>query len=63
MIDWQQIAKQNGLSREDLEKEILTACSVMGVMRIDEQNDFDALRFTCSDEVGKILLEVRRVEK
>lgn len=62
MIDWEKIAKANNLTIQELEKEILTVCSVMGAMQIDAHSGFDALRFTCSDDTGKIELTVKRVE-
>lgn len=62
MIDWEEVAKRNDMKPKELEKDVLTACAVMGVLRIDTQDKFEVFRFTCRDEVGKIELTVRRVQ-
>lgn len=62
MINWEKIAQQNGLTPEEFTKEILTCAAVVGAMELDK-NKSDALRFTCSDQEGEIVLTVHRVEK
>ena len=63
MIDWESIAKSNGLSPEEFTREILTIAACVGTMGIDRQsNDITELKFTCSDEVGKIEVTVKRIE-
>jgi hypothetical protein len=60
MIDWEEIAEQNNLSPEDFAKEIFYAASCLGAMRIEEENELGAIRFSCSDESGPIELIIRR---
>ena len=62
MINWEQIAKQNGLTPEEFTKEILTCAAVVGAIDIDK-NKSDLIRFTCSDEESEIVLTIHRVEK
>jgi hypothetical protein len=63
MINWSDIAKSNGLSPEEFTKEILTVAACVGVVGIDQQcEDKAELRFTCSDESGKIEVLIKRVE-
>lgn len=62
MIDWQKVAEQNGLNPEEFGTEVLAVAACIGVMRLDGEGAADeALRFTCSDDVGEIELIVRRV--
>lgn len=62
MIDWKDLADVNNWTPEQFRKEIFTVASVLGAMRLDEANEEegDMLRFTCSDDTGKIELYVRR---
>lgn len=64
MIDWEYVAKINGLSQKDFEKEILTAAACLGAIRLDngDAGECDTLKFTCSDNVGKIAVYVRRID-
>ena len=64
-INWQQIAEQNGLSIDEFKKEIFTVAACMGVMDLDSRDadENEAMRFTCSDEVGKIEVYIKRVAK
>lgn len=59
MINWEQIAKQNGLTPEEFTKEILACAAVVGVMKADSEYS-QAIKFTCSDEVGEIEVTVKR---
>ena len=62
MINWEKVAKDNELTVQDFEKEILTVAATVGVMMLDQNgDDSDALRFTCSDREGEIELTVRRI--
>tara|TARA_R110002126_G_C10364965_1_gene492890 strand:- start:207 stop:401 length:195 start_codon:yes stop_codon:yes gene_type:complete len=64
MIDWESIAKSNGLSPEEFTREILTIAACVGTMGIDQQgDDITVLKFTCSDEIGKIEVTVKRLEQ
>lgn len=64
MIDWQEIAVQNGLSIEEFKVELYTAAAAIAAMDLDKQEHRgDCIKFTCSDEVGKLELYVRRVEE
>ena len=62
MIDWEQIAKINGLSPEEFRKEIFTVAACVGAMQLDEQetDNRTMLKFSCSDDVGKIEVLIRR---
>ena len=63
MIDWENIAKANGLTNEEFEKEVLMVAAALGVKRIDERRIVgETLKFTCADEVGGICLLVKRVD-
>lgn len=63
MSNWEQVAKANGLTPQEFEKEIFTAAACLGVMRIDngEAGDADTLKFTCSDSIGKIAVYAKRI--
>lgn len=60
MIDWQEVANQNGLTPKEFTKEILTVAAVVGAMEIDGSNS-DALKFTVSDDVGDVQILIRRL--
>ena len=60
MIDWQEVAKQNGLTPKEFTKEILTVAAVVGAMEIDGSNS-DALKFTVSDDVGDVQILISRL--
>ena len=62
MINWQEIAQQNGLSIDEFEKEIYSVAACIAAMQLDKKPNVDSMRFTCSDEVGKLELIVRRTE-
>jgi hypothetical protein len=63
MVNWEQIAKLNGLTPKEFEKEIFTCAACVGAMQLDKtsHSEFNALKFTCSDEVGKIEVLIRRI--
>lgn len=59
-IDWEKVAKSNGLSTDEFTKELfLSACSI-GMMLIDDRKEENMLKFKCEDSVGEIILTVRR---
>jgi hypothetical protein len=60
MINWEEIAKQNGLTPEEFTKEILTCAAAVGAIGLDD--DHNMLKFTCSDGEGLLELTVRRME-
>lgn len=63
MIDWENLAKLNGLTNEQFEKEVFMAAAALGAKRIDERRTAgEALKFTCSDEIGTICLLVKRID-
>lgn len=62
MIDWREVAQQNGLSIEEFEKEIYSVAACIAAMHLDKKPNVDSMRFTCSDEVGSLELIARRVE-
>ena len=63
MIDWEQVARVNGLMPKEFEKEILTVAACLGAMRIDNRDagEADTLKFTCSDQVSQIAVYVKRI--
>lgn len=63
MIDWEQVARVNGLTPKEFEKEILTVAACLGAMRIDngDAGEADTLKFTCSDQISKIAVYVKRL--
>ena len=63
MIDWEKIAKQNSLTPKEFTKEILTVAACVGVMELDSKvggHIDDAMKFTCSDEIGEIEVYIKR---
>ena len=60
MIDWELIAKQNGLTPEEFQNEIFTVAAVVGAMAIDNDGA-DMIKFTTSDQVSKLVLTVQRI--
>jgi len=58
-IDWEEVARINGLSQEEFAKEIFMAAAALGAMELDT-NKSKALRFTSSDEKGPLYLEISR---
>lgn len=60
MIDWQKLSEEYGLTPEEFKKEIYTCAAIVGAMDLDEQPNGTALRFTCEDERGQLVLEVKR---
>ena len=60
MIDWREVAKSNGLTNEEFEKEVFTVAACLGAISLDSQKIGDSLKFTCSDEVGPLELWIRR---
>lgn len=65
MIDWEKVARINGLTPKEFEKEILTVAACLGAMRIDngDAGEADTLKFTCSDQVSPIAVYVKRLPK
>ena len=60
MIDWKEVAEQNGLTPDEFRTEILTVAACVGAMSLDEQQIGDSLKFTCSDNHGPLELWIRR---
>ena len=63
MIDWQEVAEQNNLSIDEFEKEIYSVAACIAATQLDKQDKADIMRFTCSDDIGKLELTVKRIEK
>ena len=61
-INWKQVAQQNGLTPEEFKKEIFTVACAVGAMDLDKQESGTALKFTCSDDVGKLELFIKRAD-
>lgn len=63
MINWEEFASLNNLTPEEFQKEILTVAACIGATLIDEglTGDADTLKFTCSDNIGKIAVYVKRL--
>ena len=60
MIDWQQMAKNNGMSPEEFKIEIYTVACALGAMELDNQEDGTIVKFTSSDEIGQLELYIKR---
>ena len=55
MIDWQEIAAQNGSSIEEFKTELFTVAAAVAAIDLDAQeHKGDCMKFTCSDEIGKL---------
>ncbi len=65
MINWAEFAKANNLTPAEFQKEILTVAACVGAMVIDGKNTGyeDILKFTCSDEKGRIIILIQRLEE
>jgi hypothetical protein len=64
MINWAEFARLNNLTPDEFQKEILTVAACVGAMIIDEKNTgHEILKFTCSDEKGKIIVLIQRLEE
>ena len=61
-INWQSVAEQNGLTPDEFSKEIFTVACALAAMKIDSQDNDGVLKFTCSDEFGKLEMHVHRVD-
>ena len=60
MINWKEVAEQNGLTPEEFRTEILSVAACVGAMSLDDQQIGDSLKFTCSDDKGPLELWIRR---
>ena len=60
-INWREVAEQNGLTPEEFKKEIFTVACALGSMDLDDKDSGTALKFTCSDDIGKLELFIKRV--
>lgn len=65
MIDWKKFAEINNLTPEEFQRDILTAAACVGVSLIEQGaiEEADTLKFTCSDNVGKIGVFIRRLDE
>jgi hypothetical protein len=61
MINWAEFARLNNLTPAEFQKEILTVAACVGAMVVDEYEDI--FKFTCSDEKGKIIVLIQRLEE
>ena len=61
MIDWEKIAKFNGLSPDEFKKEIFTVAACLGAMDLDARGagSDEAMKFSTTGETGAIELYVR----
>ena len=62
MINWKEIAEQNGLSPNDLAVEIFSAACAIAAVRMDEEES-EGMKFTCSDDVGVMKMVITREAK
>ena len=60
MINWEQMAKDNGMSPEEFKLEIYTVACALGAMELDNQEDGLMLKFTSLDENGPLELYIKR---
>ena len=61
MIDWRKVAEQHGLSAAEFKEEVYSVAAIVAAIDIDNQEGGNAVKFTCSDNVGNLELIVRRV--
>ena len=63
MIDWEGVAKSNGLTPEEFKKDVFMTAAALGPKSIDENNDHKGgvLKFTCSDGSSDIVMYIERV--
>ena len=62
MIDWEKIAKSNGLTNKEFCKEVFQTACCLGVMSLDNRDDDGCLKFTCSDKKSEIEMFIRRTD-
>lgn len=60
MINWQEVAQNNGLTHEEFKKEIFTVAACLGAMDLDADDSVNAIKFTCSDDVGPLEVYIKR---
>jgi hypothetical protein len=60
MIDWKDFASKNGLSVDEFKKEIFTSACEVAAIDIDKQENGTAMKFTCSDEIGILVMVIKR---
>lgn len=61
MIDWKEVAKQNGLDASEFKQEILMCAATIGSLKLDEDNA-DEFIFTCSDLASDIEVSIKRTK-
>jgi len=62
MINWQRFAEENNMNIATFKNEILTVASSIAAMELDITPDSTVFKFTCSDDMGKLELIVKRVD-
>lgn len=60
MINWQEVAQNNGLTPEEFKKEIFTIAACLGAMDLDADDSVNAIKFTCSDGIGPLEVYIKR---
>jgi hypothetical protein len=60
MIDWKDFAIKNGLTDEEFKKEILNTACLIAAIDIDSQDYATGMSFTCSDEIGPLVMIIKR---
>ena len=61
MIDWQKVARQNGLTPEEFTKEILKVAAAVGEIEL-ERTKSELLRFTASDDKSTVQILIKRID-
>jgi hypothetical protein len=60
MINWKEFASKNGLSVDEFKKEIFTSACAVAAIDIDSQDNATEMKFSCSDEVGPLVMVIKR---
>ena len=60
-INWEKVARDNNLSVAEFEKQMYAAVCCMAAIGIDSYGG-ESMKFSCSDDVGKLELIVNRVD-
>ena len=63
MIDWDGVAKNNGLTPKEFQKDIFMAAAALGAKSIDETDGHkgNVLKFSSSDGSSDIVMFIKRV--
>jgi len=60
VIDWIEVARMNGLTPDESNKEILITAACVGAKMIDDKGDGHHVKLTVEDDISRIEVWVRR---